>query len=241
MDEIKEPAAALAGELDPGAAIAAEPAAAVPAQSPSAAPHHVFLIDGSGFIFRAYFARARHPADRFAASDGIPTEGVLGFCNMLANARRETDADHIAVVFDASGSRFRNRIYDQYKAHRPEAPPDLVPQFKLVRDATDAFGVCRIELDGFRGRRPDRDLCAPGRRGRRHRHHRLVRQGHDAARQRARDDARPDQETGRSAMPRCARNSASARTRSSRSRRCAATASTMCRACRGSASRPRPS
>ncbi len=60
-----------------------------------------------------------------------------------------TDADHIAVIFDAAGTSFRNRIYDQYKAHRPDAPDDLIPQFKLVRDATDAFNVCRIELPDF--------------------------------------------------------------------------------------------
>ncbi|MGA8551217.1 MAG: hypothetical protein WB678_13385, partial [Stellaceae bacterium] len=84
MDEIKDPAA-LAGEPDPGAAIAGDPAAAITAESPSAAPHHVFLIDGSGFIFRAYFARARDPkVERFQRqSDGTPTEVVMIFSNML--------------------------------------------------------------------------------------------------------------------------------------------------------------
>ncbi|MGH7040416.1 MAG: DNA polymerase I [Stellaceae bacterium] len=108
------------------------------------APRHVFLIDGSGFIFRAY-----HALPPLTRSDGTPTGAVLGFSNMLAKLLSETDADHIAVVFDASGTSFRNRLYDAYKAQRPEAPADLVPQFKLVRHATAAFGVCQIELDDF--------------------------------------------------------------------------------------------
>jgi len=108
------------------------------------APRHVYLIDGSGFIFRAY-----HALPPLTRSDGTPTSAVLGFSNMLAKLLSETDADHIAVVFDHSGSSFRNQIYDQYKANRAETPPDLIPQFKLVRDATDAFGVCKIDVPDF--------------------------------------------------------------------------------------------
>jgi DNA polymerase-1 len=150
VDEIKDPAA-LAGEPDPGAAIAGDPAATITAQSPSAAPHHVFLIDGSGFIFRAYFARARDPkVERFQRqSDGTPTEVVMIFSNMLDKYRRETDADRMAVIFDASGTSFRNRIYDQYKANRREMPDDLRPQLAHVRRAADAFDICRIEMEGF--------------------------------------------------------------------------------------------
>jgi DNA polymerase-1 len=113
-----------------------------------AAPHHVFLIDGSGFIFRAYHARHGAPPLR-RKSDGMPTEVVTLFCNMLDKVRRETEADHIAVIFDASGSSFRNQIYDQYKAHRPPPPEDLIPQFPHVRQAAAAFNICQIELDGF--------------------------------------------------------------------------------------------
>src|SRR5207245_4042137 len=123
-----------------------------PKPTPSAAPHHVFLIDGSGFIFRAY-----HALPPLTRSDGTPTAAVLGFSNMLSKLLSETDADHIAVVFDASGSSFRNRIYDQYKAQRPDPAPDLVPQFALVRRATEAFGVCQIELVDFEAD----DLIAP--------------------------------------------------------------------------------
>jgi len=108
------------------------------------APRHVYLIDGSGFIFRAY-----HALPPLTRSDGTPTSAVLGFSNMLAKLLSETDADHVAVVFDHSGSSFRNQIYDLYKANRSEPPADLVPQFKLVRDATKAFGVCRIEAENF--------------------------------------------------------------------------------------------
>src|SRR5256885_573762 len=73
-----------------------------PTPAPSSLPHHVFLIDGSGFIFRAYFARAKDPkAERFRTTRGVPTEVVMIFSNMLDKYLRETDADHIAVIFDA--------------------------------------------------------------------------------------------------------------------------------------------
>jgi DNA polymerase I len=131
--------------------LVSEPQAAILTHPPSAAPHHVFLIDGSGFIFRAYFARAKDPkAERFQRqSDGMATEVVMHFSNMLDKYLRDTDADHIAVIFDASGRSFRNEIYDQYKANRREMPDDLAPQLAHVRRAADAFGVCRIEMDGF--------------------------------------------------------------------------------------------
>src|SRR5712692_5736350 len=131
--------------------ILAEAPAASPAVTPSAAPHHVFLIDGSGFIFRAYFARARDPkAERFQRkSDGMPTEVVMIFSNMLDKYLRETDADHIAVIFDASGRSFRNEIYGEYKANRREMPDDLAPQIEHVRRAAEAFGVCQIDLKNF--------------------------------------------------------------------------------------------
>src|SRR5579875_2931791 len=82
-------------------------------------------------------------------SDGMPTEVVTLFSNMLDKLRRETDADHIAVIFDASGTSFRNRIYEQYKAHRPPPPEDLIPQFAHVRQAAEAFNICQIEMEGF--------------------------------------------------------------------------------------------
>ena len=104
-------------------------------------PRHVYLVDGSGFIFRAFHALP--PLNR---ADGTPVNAVLGFSNMLLKLVGETDADHIAVIFDASRLTFRNRLYDQYKAQRPEAPPELIPQFKLVREATEAFNLAQVEM-----------------------------------------------------------------------------------------------
>src|SRR5882724_4944573 len=115
-------------------AIIFEPRPAV--ASASTAPHHVFLVDGSGFIFRAY-----HALPPLTRADGMPVAAVLGFSNMLAKLLSETDADHIAVIFDAAGSSFRNRLYDAYKANRGPPPDDLIPQFGLVREATKAFNV----------------------------------------------------------------------------------------------------
>src|SRR3954447_15854969 len=138
VDEIIEP-------------VISEPRPIAAARAPSAAPQHVYLIDGSGFIFRAYFARAKDPkAERFQrASDGMATEVVMHFSNMLDKYLRDTDADHIAVILDASGRSFRNEIYEQYKANRREMPDDLAPQLAHVRQAADAFGVCRIEMENF--------------------------------------------------------------------------------------------
>jgi DNA polymerase I len=131
-------------------AVVSQPQPAAEAPAPSAAPHHVFLIDGSGFIFRAYFARARTADPVFQRkSDGMVTEVVTLFSNMLDKYRRETDADHMAVIFDASGSSFRNRIYTDYKANRREMPDDLRPQLEHVRRAAAAFDICQIELPDF--------------------------------------------------------------------------------------------
>ncbi|MBV8335231.1 MAG: hypothetical protein JO358_07270, partial [Alphaproteobacteria bacterium] len=131
-------------------AVVSEPQPAAEAHAPSAAPHHVFLIDGSGFIFRAYFARARTADPVFQRkSDGMVTEVVTLFSNMLDKYRRETDADHMAVIFDASGRSFRNRIYSDYKANRREMPDDLRPQLEHVRRAAAAFDICQIEMPDF--------------------------------------------------------------------------------------------
>jgi DNA polymerase I len=117
---------------------------------------HVFLIDGSSFIFRAYFAMFKAAQSRgrsFTRSDGMPTGAVLTFCNMLWKLLREglngVMPTHVAVVFDYSGTSFRNEIYTDYKGHRPEPPDELVPQFPLMRDAVRAFGLIPIEQEGF--------------------------------------------------------------------------------------------
>ncbi|MGA8195105.1 MAG: DNA polymerase I [Acetobacteraceae bacterium] len=107
-------------------------------------PLHLILIDGSGFIFRAY-----HALPPMTRPDGTPVNAVFGFSNMLAKLLREHVGTHIAVIFDAGRVTFRNRLYQDYKAHRPQAPDDLIPQFALVREATEAFGVPSIELDDW--------------------------------------------------------------------------------------------
>jgi DNA polymerase-1 len=106
-----------------------------------ASPPHLVLIDGSGFIFRAF-----HALPMMTRPDGTPVNAVFGFTNMLAKLLREHVGTHIAVIFDAGRMTFRNQIYDQYKAQRPPPPEELAPQFALVKQATDAFGVACIEL-----------------------------------------------------------------------------------------------
>ena len=110
---------------------------------------HLFLVDGSGYIFRAYHALP--PLTR--KSDGLPVGAVSGFCNMLykliEDTKDEFEPTHLAVIFDASSKTFRNDIYPEYKAQRPEPPEDLRPQFALVRDAVRAFTVPSIEMMGF--------------------------------------------------------------------------------------------
>jgi DNA polymerase-1 len=110
-----------------------------------APPRHLCLIDGSGYIFRAFFA-IKTPMTR---PDGTPVGAVFGFCSMLWKLLQDQDCDHMAVIFDAGRRSFRNDIYPDYKAHRPEAPPELVPQFALVREATRAFNVPAIEVAGY--------------------------------------------------------------------------------------------
>jgi len=109
----------------------------------------VYLIDGSGYIFRAFHALP--PLTR--PSDGLPVGAVHGFCAMLwkllQDARKASGPTHIAVIFDASEKTFRNDIYKDYKAHRPPAPEELVPQFSLIRDAVKAFNIACIEQLGF--------------------------------------------------------------------------------------------
>jgi DNA polymerase I len=134
---------------------AAKPAAAekpIPASAPAKSAgkgDHVFLVDGSSYIFRAYHALP--PLNR--KSDGLQVNAVLGFCNMLWKLLRDMPEDnrptHLAIVFDKSEVTFRNKIYSDYKAHRPPAPDDLIPQFALIRDAVRAFDLPCLEQNGF--------------------------------------------------------------------------------------------
>ena len=117
-------------------------------QRPVDASSHVYLIDGSGYIFRAY-----HALPPLTRSDGTPVGAVQGFCNMLWKLLEDINTGekptHLAVIFDYSGKTFRNDLYPLYKAHRPPAPEDLVPQFALIREATRAFGAPSVEVENF--------------------------------------------------------------------------------------------
>ncbi len=114
-----------------------------PPPTPSS-PEALYLVDGSGFIFRAF-----HALPPLTRADGTPVNAVLGFTNMLIRLLAEAKAEAVAVIFDAHRVNFRNEIYSAYKANRDAPPPELVPQFALVRAATRAFNVPAIELEGF--------------------------------------------------------------------------------------------
>ena len=113
---------------------------------------HFYLIDGSGYIFRAYYALP--PLSR--KSDGLPTGAVSGFCSMLFKLLEDSRSDdsihrptHFAVIFDSARRNFRNDIYSEYKANRSEAPEDLAPQFEYIRKSVEAFNLPSIELSNY--------------------------------------------------------------------------------------------
>ncbi|WP_363349908.1 DNA polymerase I [Methylocystis echinoides] len=114
---------------------------------------HVFLVDGSSFVFRAYFQSIRQDAKYNYRSDRLPTGAVRLFCTKLLQFVREGAAGakptHLAIIFDKSEKSFRKDIYPDYKAHRTEPPEDLVPQFPLMRAAVRAFGLTPIEQDMY--------------------------------------------------------------------------------------------
>lgn len=105
---------------------------------------HLLLIDGSGFLFRAY-----HSLPPLTAPDGTPVGAVYGFINMLTRLREDFPCERVAVIFDAGRITFRNKLYPEYKAHRPEPPEDLIPQFPLVREAVRAFDLPCVELADY--------------------------------------------------------------------------------------------
>ena len=135
---VEDDAAGTSAKADTLAALDDAPGAG---SQPDPAPLHLILIDASGFIFRAF-----HALPPMARPDGTPVNAVFGFSNLLAQILENHEGTHIGVVFDAGRTTFRNRLYDQYKAHRPEPPPELTPQFALVREATAAFGVPGLEV-----------------------------------------------------------------------------------------------
>lgn len=111
---------------------------------PTHSKKRLILVDGSGYIFRAY-----HALPPLTRRDGVPVGAVYGFTNMLLKLREQMPAEYFAVIFDASRTTFRQDIYADYKAHRPAPPEDLVPQFALVREATLALNLPSIELSNY--------------------------------------------------------------------------------------------
>ena len=105
---------------------------------------HLILIDGSGYIFRAY-----HALPPMSRPDGTPVNAVYGFTSMVLKLVDDLEADWLGVIFDTSRKTFRTEIYDAYKANRPPPPDDLVPQFALIREAVSAFGLPQAEMEGF--------------------------------------------------------------------------------------------
>ena len=106
--------------------------------------NHVYLVDGSAYIFRAF-----HALPPMTRADGTPVNAVYGFANMLTKLVEDSEADFLAVIFDTARKTFRSDIYPEYKAHRPPAPEELIPQFELIREATRAYSLPCLELDGF--------------------------------------------------------------------------------------------
>ena len=105
---------------------------------------NLFLIDGSGFIFRAFYA-----LPPLTNPEGTPINAVYGYCNMILNIFKKFKPEQIIVVFDTKRKTFRNDIYKDYKANRTEPPEELIPQFSIIREATDALQIPRVEMDGY--------------------------------------------------------------------------------------------
>ena len=105
---------------------------------------NLFLIDGSGFIFRAFYA-----IPLLTNSQGIPINAVYGYCNMILNIYEKFKPEQMIVVFDTKKKTFRSDIYKEYKSNRTDPPEELIPQFSIIRDATDALQIPRLEMDGY--------------------------------------------------------------------------------------------
>ena len=104
----------------------------------------IYLVDVSGYIFRAY-----HAVRYLSTSKGVPTNAVFGFTQMFLKLIKDYQPKYVGMVFDISRKSFRTELYPQYKAHRPPPPEDLVPQFALIRDVVRAFGTPVIELENY--------------------------------------------------------------------------------------------
>ena len=226
--------------------------APVQAPRPVGPGDHVFLVDGSSFVFRAYFQSIRQDPKYNYRSDRLPTGAVRLFCTKLFQFIREGAAGamptHLAIIFDKSENSFRKELYPPTSRTAPSRPTTSIPQFPLMRDSVRAFGLTPVEQDRLRGRRPHRHLRRAGAGARRRRADHLRRQGPDAADPPRRRHVRPG--LGRARRRRLARGaqdrrprrcspiSASAPSWWSTCRRWPAIPPTTCPAPRASASRP---
>src|SRR5262249_39683263 len=104
----------------------------------------VYLVDGSGYIFRAYYA-----ISPLSTKEGFPTNALYGFTKMLLKLLSQADSQHVVMVFDAGKATFRNEMYDEYKANRKECPSDLALQMPFFREISGALGLSLLELPGY--------------------------------------------------------------------------------------------
>ena len=149
------------------------------------------LVDGSGYIFRAFFA-----LPPLTDPSGVPVGAVFGFCNMLFRLVQDMPGEQLVVVFDKGKASFRDAIYADYKANRLEPPDDLRPQFPMVREAAHAFGLPVIELEGYEADDIIATYAREARASRARGDHRVLGQGPDAADPPGRADVRPDEAEG---------------------------------------------
>ena len=104
----------------------------------------LYLIDGSSYIYRAF-----HALPHFSNSKGLPTNAIYGFTNMLLKIVKDFKPDYLSVIFDAKGPTFRSKIFEDYKAQRPEAPDNLKPQFSYIKKLVSAFSISSLEMAGY--------------------------------------------------------------------------------------------
>ncbi|MEN8261870.1 MAG: DNA polymerase I [Nitrospirota bacterium] len=104
----------------------------------------LYLIDGNSYVYRAFYA-----IRGLTSSSGVPTNAVFGFTNMIFKILKEKNPDYFGIVFDTQGPTHRHKMYEEYKAHRPEMPDDLRPQFPLIKDIMHAFNIFTIEMEGY--------------------------------------------------------------------------------------------
>ena len=107
-------------------------------------PNNLFLIDGSGYIFRAFYG-----LPSMSNNDGVPVNAVFGYTKMLLKLIDDFKPIYVAVIFDVSRKTFRNDLYNLYKANRSDPPDELIPQFSIIRDATNAIGLPVVEMEGY--------------------------------------------------------------------------------------------